>query len=369
MARWTDYTEDQTVSDSDEVMLLDTKRGVNRRITLKNLKKGIGGTDVDATFTQDGKAADAKAVGNKFAENTANMGKLEQQIGELSKGGTGTTSPSEVKKIVDEYLKENSENFLPDNIVLVEESDDDIMDADAIMGEILDKLDLKAVDDQTLGLYIGTKLISSVRLEEFKASEIICTGITLDPSNTTAYGKATIEVIATATPQDCTQKIRWFTTDADLATVSDGTVITTGKKGEVTIYAICGNYRAECKIVITAYVYSEFNFQIGQVLETVGAAYSRTEDSAEMRISSDYIQTPVDTVITLTAGGSYLYQLYKYKDDKMDSFTSWISCAGTIKIASEEFSGFAIKIRKNNYGKWTSDDITAFTKTVTIESA
>ena len=88
-----------------------------------------------------------------------------------------------------------------------------------------------------------------------------------------------------------------------------------------------------------------------------------------MRISSDYIQTPVDTVITLTAGGSYLYQLYKYKDDKMDSFTSWISCAGTIKIASEEFSGFAIKIRKNNYGKWTSDDITAFTKTVTIESA
>lgn len=369
MARWTDYTENQTVSDSDEVMLLDAKRGVNRRITLKNLKKGIGGTDVDATFTQDGKAADAKAVGNKFAENTANMGKLEQQIGELSKGGTGTTSSSEVKKIVDEYLKENPENFLPDNIVLVEESDDDIMDADAIMGEILDKLDLKAVDDQTLGLYIGTKLISSVRLEEFKASEIICTGITLDPSNTTAYGKATIEVIAIATPQDCTQKIRWFTTDADLATVSDGTVKTTGKKGEVTIYAICGNYRAECKIVITAYVYSEFNFQIGQVLETVGAAYSRTADSLETRIASDYVKTPVDTTVALAAGGGFFYQLYKYKNDKLDSFSSWIKCEGTIEIAAEEFSGFAIKIRKNNYGKWTSDDIAAFAKTVTIESA
>lgn len=326
--------------------------------------------EADSALTTEGGFADAKTVGRKFTETTANMGKLEQQIGELSKGGTGgTASPSEVKKIVDKYLKENPKNFLPDNIVLVEESDDEIMTADAIMGEILDKLELKTVNDQTLGLYIGTKLISSVKLEEFKTSEIICTGITLDPSNTTAYGKATIEVIATATPQDCTQKIRWFTTDADLATVSDGTVITTGKKGEVTIYAICGNYRAECKIVITAYVYPEFNFQIGQVLETVGAVYSRTADSQESRIASDYIKTPVDTTVALAAGGGFFYQLYKYKNDKLDSFSSWIKCEGTIEIASEEFSGFAIKIRKNNYGKWTSDDITAFTKTVTIESA
>lgn len=325
--------------------------------------------EADSTLTTEGGFADAKTVGRKFTETTANMGKLEQQIGELSKGTGGTVSPSEVKKIVDEYLKENPENFLPDNIVLVEESDDEIMDADAIMGEILDKLDLKAVDNQTLGLYIGTKLISSVRLEEFKTSEIICTGITLDPSNTTAYGKATIEVIATTTPQDCTQKIRWFTTDAALATVSDGTVKTTGKKGTVAIYAICGNYRAECKIVITAYVYPEFNFQIGEVVETVGAAYARKIDTSEMRISSDYMKTPVDTIVTLMSGGSYLYQLYKYKDDKLDSFTSWIGCTGTIEILSKDYTGFAIKIRKNNYGKWTSDDVEAFAKTVTIESA
>jgi len=325
--------------------------------------------EADSTLTTEGGFADAKTVGHKFTEATANMGKLEQQIGELSKGTGGTTSPSEVKKIVDEYLKENPGNFLPDNIVLVEESDDEIMTEDAIMGEILDKLDLKAVDDQTLGLYIGTKLISSVRLEEFKTFNIVCTGITLEPSNITAYGKTIIEVIATTTPLDCTQKIRWLTTNADIATVSDGTVKTTGKKGEVTIYAICGNYRAECKIVITAYVYPEFNFQIRLVGETIGTAYSWTPDAQESRIASDYIKTPVDTIVTLTAGSSYYYQLYKYADDKLDSFTSWISCTGTIEIASEEFSGFVIKIRKNNYGKWTSDDIEAFTKTVTIESA
>nr|WP_295264047.1 Ig-like domain-containing protein [uncultured Blautia sp.] len=358
MPKWTDYTKKQTVSDTDEMMLLDIKENANKRVTVSDLKKNVGGD----TNTKE----ELAGIEKKLTENEANTGRLEKQIEEITKSVGDNLKMSDVTK----YIQENSESLLPDNAVLFEDTDDEgTITPESIIGEVLDKLDLKAVDDQTLGLYIGTKLISSVRLEEFKASEIICTGITLDPSNTTAYGKTKIEVIATTTPQDCTQKIRWFTTDADVATVSDGTVKTTGKKGSVTIYAICGNYRAECKIVITAYVYPEFNFQIGQVLETVGATYSRTADSAEMRISSDYMQTPVDTVITLKAGGSYLYQLYKYKDDKLDSFTSWISCTGTIEIVSEEFSGFTIKIRKNNYGKWTSDDIEAFTKTVTIESA
>ena len=326
--------------------------------------------EADSTLTTEGGFADAKTVGRKFTETTANMGKLEQQIGELSKGAGGTTSPSEIKKIVDEYLKEKPENFLPDNIVLVEEADDDIMTVDAIMGEILDKLNLKAVDDQTLGLYIGTKLISSVKLEEFKTSEIFCTGITLEPSDITAYGKTTIEMIATTTPQDCTQKIRWFTTDADLATVSDGTVQTTGKKGEVTIYAICGNYRAECKIVITAYVYPELNLQIGEIANTVGGKYERQSDAQKMRLSSDYIATPVDTVVTLTAGGNYYYSLYLYNDEKLAvPQSAWIKCTGTIEISSEEYSGFAIKFRTSNYAVWTDDAIEAFSKTITIESA
>lgn len=325
--------------------------------------------EADSTLTSAGGFADAKVTGNRLTENATNIRNVEKQVEELTKGTGGSASPSEIEKVVAEYLKENSESLLPSNVVLVEESDDEIMTVDAIMGEVLNKLDLRAIDDQTLGLYMDTKLISSVKLEEFKASEIVCTGLTLDPSNSTAYGKATIEIIATTMPQDCTQKVRWFTTNSDLATVAGGTVQTTGKKGTVTIYAICGNYRAECEITITAYVYPEFNFQIGQVLETIGAAYSRTADNNEMRISSDYIKTPVDTIVTMAAGSNYLYQLYKYKDDKLDSFSSWISCTGTIEILSEEYSGFAIKIRQNNYGKWTENMIAAFAQTVTIESA
>lgn len=358
MPKWTDYVEKQTASDTDEIMVMDAKENANKRISVGNLKNVIGGnSNMDEELTM---------IDKRLTENEASTGRIEKQVDELTKSVGNNLKLSDVET----YIQENSENLLPDNVVLFEDTEDEeTITAESIIGEVLDKLELKAIDENTLGLYINEKLISSVKLEEFKTSEIVCTGITLDPAAATVYGKVTIEVVATTTPQDCTQKVRWFTTDAELATVVDGTVTITGKKGKVTIYAICGNYRADCEIEITAYVYPDLNFQIGQVLETVGAAYSRTADDKKMRISSDYIKTPMDTVITMSGGSSYLYQLYKYKDDKLDSFTSWINCTGTIQIASEEFSGVAIKIRRSNYGEWTDEMIAAFSKTVTIESA
>lgn len=340
-----------------------TADGQKRQLSYSDL---VGTPKSDTTLAVKGGFADAEVTGRRFTENTVNIRNLEKQIGELSKGTGGATSSADIKKVIDEYLKENPENFLPDNIVLVEESDDEIMTVDKIMGEILAKLDLKAIDNQTLGLYIDTKLISSVKLEEFKTAEIICTGLALNPSTLTAYGKSTMGIVAKPSPPDCTQKVRWFTTDAEIATVSDGAVTTTGRKGSVVIYAICGNFRADCNVTIKAYVYPKFNFQLGEILETVGSAYNRTADEKKMRIASDYMKTPVDTIVTMTGGNSYLYQLYKYKDDKLDSFTSWISCTGTIEINSEEFSGFAIKIRRSNYGEWTDEMITEFSKTVMI---
>lgn len=230
-------------------------------------------------------------------------------------------------------------------------------------------MELKAVDDQTLGLYINSRLINSVKLEEFKTFDVICTGITITPTHVTKYGKTEIELIAEVTPNGCTQKVRWFTTDEKMATVSDGTVSTTGKRGSVTIYAVCGNYRAECLVEIEAYVYPEVIFQIGLISETVGSTYARTDDTQKMRISSDYIKTPVDTIVTMTGGNNYFYQLYKYHDDKLISFGTWKNCTGTIQISAVECSGVAIKIRKSNYETWTEDENTAFAETVKIESA
>lgn len=305
-----------------------------------------------------------------ITETATETGILKEKVEELSGKVGNSLTEEEVSEAVNTYLKENTPSLIPDNVVLFEENDEEeTITPEKIIEAVIEKMELKAVDEQTLGLYINSRLINSVKLEEFKTFDVICTGLTITPSHVTKYGKTEIELIAEATPSDCTQKVRWFTTDEKIATVSSGTVLTTGKKGTVTIYAVCGNYRAECLIEIGAYVYPKVIFQIGEICETVGAAYERTEDAKKMRISSDYIETPIDTIITMTGGNNYLYQLYKYHDDKLVSYTTWNSCTGTIKISADECSGVAIKIREVNYKTWTEDDVTAFTGTVKIESA
>ena len=184
------------------------------------------------------------------------------------------------------------------------------------------------------------------------------------------YGKATVKLIAKATPVDCTQKVRWFSGDEEMASVQNGTVQMTGKLGSVSIMAVCGNYRANAKITVEQYVYSDFDWQIGLIGETVGGPYSRSGDSQNMRISSAYIATPVDTEIIMTGGDPYRYTIYYYKDGKLTApCASWAICNATVNIKADEYDGFAIKVMRNGYAKWDDTYIEAFAKTVSIRSA
>ena len=379
-----DFPEVERVPEGKIIMFVDSEDNTGGTISFEKMKKQIAEDTTDQTarkkiedlksqmksdksLTEDGGFADARVVGNKFVEVAVNAGNLEKQVDELAGNISEIVKPSDIEKAVDEYLKENTEKLLPENIVFVEDSDDEVLTEDDIIEKVMDKLELKMVNEQVLGLYMGSKILTSISLENITVSEIPCTSITLKPSSIVVYGKVTLEILGTTTPPDCTQKIRWFTNNPDLATVIGGTVQTTGKKGKVIITAYCGNREATCEVEIAAYVFPPVNFQIGEISEAVGSSYARTPDAKKMRISTDYMKTPVDTTITVTAGNDYLYQLYKYKNDKLDSYTSWLGCAGTIEIMSSEFSGFALKIRKYSYGEWNDEDIAAFTKTVTIE--
>lgn len=80
MPRWTDYTQKQIPSEADEVMLLDTTGRANKRTTLRQLAKTIGGSggsaEVDETLTQSGMAADSKVVGDQLE-------RIRQQLEDL----------------------------------------------------------------------------------------------------------------------------------------------------------------------------------------------------------------------------------------------------------------------------------------------
>ena len=51
----------------------------------------------------------------------------------------------------------------------------------------------------------------------------------------------------------------------------------------------------------------------------------------------------------------------------MESFSGWNACTGAMSIKSSEYSGFALKVRKVNYGVWSDSDIEEFAKTVSVE--
>ncbi len=80
-------------------------------------------------------------------------------------------------------------------------------------------------------------------------------GITLDQSETTMTtepGKNTIALVATVSPSNATNKtVEWTSSDASVATVSDG-VVTALKGGEVTITATASGtkYTASCTIKV-----------------------------------------------------------------------------------------------------------------------
>ena len=311
----------------------------------------------------------------KFKTTEEKLKNLQEEVAKIkSEGVDGVLNENDVKNAVDKYLESNTIDglFSPNNLVLYEEVGDEDstpITATDIIAEVLAQLELKSIGGYKLGLYMGDVLIDSIVLDEFKANEIICTGLMVSPAESTVYGKATIELITTAAPLNCTQKVRWFSGDETMASVQNGTVQMTGKSGTVSIMAVCGNYRATANITVEQYVYTDFDWQIGLISETVGGVYSRSGDSQNMRISSAYIATPVDTEIIMTGGDSYRYSIYYYKDGKLTApCTSWAVCSAVITIKADEYDGFAIKVMRKSYVKWDDTYIEAFAKTISIQS-
>lgn len=335
------------------------------RAQIRKLKAAASTVQVDTTLSTAGMAADAQETGKQINQ-------VKEKITKLSQNISAALTPKDVQAAVDKYLESNTIDgiFTPNNLVLYEEVDEpETITTDEIIGEVLAKLELRQTRNQALGLYLGDTLINSILLDEFRANETICTGISLTPAESTVYGKAKIELIATLQPLDCTQKIRWFSGDEQMATVSNGTVQASGKSGTVQILAVCGNYRATARITVEKYVYNDFNWEIGQISDTIGDIYRKTPDSQKMRISTDYIATPVDTEVSMTGGSAYKYGLYLYADGKkVDCDGGWKDCTGVINIKASEYSGFALKVRKADYGVWSDTDIETFAKTVSIQS-
>ena len=97
-------------------------------------------------------------------------------------------------------------------------------------------------------LIIKSADFSTNKIEKVTFADVPCTGISLDEDSIslTSVG-STFTLTATLTPADTSDTVVWSTSDADVATVSNGVVTATGC-GTATITATCGQFSATCAV-------------------------------------------------------------------------------------------------------------------------
>lgn len=136
---------------------------------------------------------------------------------------------------------------LPDNAVLYEEDDSDL-DAQTLEALLADKLTLES-DGEFIYLLCGDAELGRVEAAS-GGSTVYCTGIAIGEENVTldAGTPETCELSVSVTPSDCTQNVRWSSSDIRVAEVSNSGVVTAVDQGTAVITAKCGTHTASVTI-------------------------------------------------------------------------------------------------------------------------
>lgn len=153
-------------------------------------------------------------------------------------------------------------------------------------------------------------------LTEEVEEEIPCTGITLNKSTLTFNGTGQQTIVATVTPADTTDVLKWTSNNQKLATVSNG-IVTVYANGSATITATCGNYSATCTVEVSGIsetvsvtgIALNQNTASVQVGETVKLTATVKPDNATNKTvlwtsDNETVATVVDGVVTGVSDGT-----------------------------------------------------------------
>lgn len=116
---------------------------------------------------------------------------------------------------------------------------------------------------------------------------VSCTGITLSDSNVDFSHLSAHTLVATVTPDGCTDPVVWESSNDGVATVSGG-VVTAVDNGSCIITAKCGEFTATCAVTVDVVnVLSGVTWEIGDINGVTGATIQTTEKylSSEFPVS------------------------------------------------------------------------------------
>jgi len=95
---------------------------------------------------------------------------------------------------------------------------------------------------------VDAPAVAAVTVEQ---AEVPVTGITLDKSEINIEVGETETLTAAVEPEEATDKtVTWTSSDEEVAVVENG-IVTAKKAGEAIITAAAGDFKAECKVIVT----------------------------------------------------------------------------------------------------------------------
>ena len=115
-------------------------------------------------------------------------------------------------------------------------------------------------------------------------NNIPCTGIVLNKNTLSFTTTATQTLVATVTPDNCTNTVTWSVSPTGIATVNNG-VVTPVANGSCTITATCGTQSATCAVTVSG------------ITAPSPALYELTE-AKTFNGTSDYLDTGVRLLST-----------------------------------------------------------------------
>ena len=188
-----------------------------------------------------------------------------------------------------------------------------------------------------------------------------CTGITLDQTSLSLTKGKTKQLVATVTPEGCTDEIVWSASNEN-CTVVNG-LVKAVTEGDCIITAQCGEYNATCTITViasTTETYTSYNLGIisktasSTVNEDGSYTLSNTEGGWD---SIDFGDT--ERILTLGASYNLCFELLNKEVDSYEVGTNWYITHDTtiFKDMQNATVGEIIKIKFTNYAVSVSDKL------------
>ena len=172
------------------------------------------------------------------------------------------------------------------------------------------------------------------------------TSVTLDQTSASLKVGETVSLTATVKPDDATDKtVTWSTSDASVATVSDG-VVTAIKLGSATIRAKAGDKEATCAITVEATPVTSVTLDQTSASLKVGETVSLTatvkpDDATDKSVTWSSSNTSVATVsstgvVTAKSAGSAIITVTTKDGSKT------ATCSVTVKAKTVSVTGVSL---------------------------